>query len=519
VAAVVVLGLALLAAGCGERDTPPVRRAVAFHPAPDVRPIDRLGRWNGTTFVPVPPGSIGGGDVYVLVHGWAPGYLAAVRRATGPEPLPAWSPQAVNAQGRPMFTSFFTLAAAITRAVPATTVLAFSWLDDSATAPSATDAWKSEAHTDLNGQRLATALGQALAPGFAGAGDRLHLIGNGHGAKVATVAAIALEQPPEQLTLLDSPEDGVASLPGAANHLEGYLPLLPIGRGSGQTFVDSYFSVAGVRYGTFPALEAVVDVELDPAPGPGATLDQLVARHRYPVEWYAKSAQDPAAGVGFGWSPPSGRPPECIGCNFGQDWLRPDGRVDRADELRLEPVRVTVRRKQLRRPLEVQPLRGPSAPLRPDGVVLSAPGHRLWQVTFDRDPDDLAIEFDDRFTALGDGAQLAVWLDNRQLLVTAADWSGPTGHHAVVDVSALEPGRHTFTAVLARPSSRFAGAPARVILGHFVAVSEPGVGVPKTSLSVEAKVALLALAVLAAIALLAWALRRDKRRPATILAS
>ncbi len=509
-AAVAVLGLALLAAACGERDTPPVGRAVAFHPAPEVSPIDRLGRWNGTSFVPVTPGSIGGGDVYVLVHGWAPGYLAALRRATGPEPLPAWSPQAVDPQGRRMFASFFALAAAITRDVPAATVLGYSWLDDSATAPSGTDAWKSEARADLNGQRLAVALGQVVAPGFAGSGGRVHLIGHSHGAKVATVAAIALERPPEQLTLLDSPEAVVASMPGAANHLEGYLPLLPIGRGTGKTFVDSYFSVAGIRYGSLPALEGVVDVKLDPAPHPEPTFEHFIARHDYPVDWYTKSAEDLAAGVGFGWSPPVGRPPRCIACNFVQHWVGRDGRVD---ELRLEPVRVTVARTQLRRPLEVQPIRGPSAPLRPDGVVLSAPGDRLWQVTFDRDPDDLAIEFDDRFTALGDGAQLAVWLDDRQVLATAANWSGPTGHHAVIDVSALEPGRHTFTAVLARPGPRLDGAPARVILGRFVVVSGPGVGGPETSLSIEAKLALVAVALFAAIALLAWAVRRGERHP------
>ena len=84
-----VLGLALLATGCGE---PRHAARPASRRVPTRRrrspPIDRLGRWNGTTFVPVTPGSIRGGDLYVLVHGWAPGYLAAVRRAhrTGAAP-------------------------------------------------------------------------------------------------------------------------------------------------------------------------------------------------------------------------------------------------------------------------------------------------------------------------------------------------------------------------------------------------------------------------------------------------
>lgn len=505
-----VLGLLLLATGCSERDTPPVRRAEALRPAPEVAPIERLGRWDGTTFVPIAAGRVGAGDLYVLVHGWAPGYLAAVRRAPGPAPLLAWSPDAVNAAGQRMFTNFFPLAAAIERDDPTATVLGFSWLDDSATALSPLDAWRSEARTDLNGQRLAAALGQVLAPGFAAAGGRVHLIGHSHGAKVATVAAIALEHPPEQLTLLDSPENVLASLPGAANHLEGYLPLLPIGRGPGRTFVDNYFSITGERYGTFPALEAVIDVQLDPAQYGNLTLDNLIARHGYPVDWYAKSAEDLDAKVGFAWSPLIGSPPDCITCYFRQDWVLPDGRVDRAEELRLRSVRVTVRRDQVRRPLEVQPLRGPSTALRPNGVVLSTPGERIWQVTFDRDPDDLAIELDDRFTVLGDDAQLAVWLDDRQVLTTAAAWAGATGHHAVVDVSSLDVGRHTMTAVLTPPAAGRDAEPARVILGGFVVVSQPGAPLPHESLSANAKLALVALLLFAIIAVLAWFLRRDE---------
>jgi len=505
----VALGLAFVVSACTERETPPVARAESLRPAPEVSPIERLGRWDGTTFTPVAPGSVASGDLYVLVHGWAPGYLAAVRRARGPIPLLAWSPRAVNAQGQGMFTDFLPLAAAIARDDPTATILGFSWLDDAATALSPFDAWKSEARTDLNGQRLAAALGQVLAPGFATDNGRTHLIGHSHGAKVATVAAIALERPPEQLTLLDSPEDALASLPGAANHLDGYLPLLPIGRGPGRTFVDNYFSITGERYGTFPALEAVVDVRLDPAQYGDLTIDNLIARHGYPVEWYARSAEDPAAGVGFAWSPLIGTPPACIACFFRQDWVGPDGEVDRAEELRLQPVRVTVRRAHERRPLEVRPLRGPSSTLRPNGVVISAPGRRVWQFGFDHRGDDIAIEFDVRFTAPGAGAQLAVFLDERQVATTSADWAGATGHHMVVDVSTLDRGRHTMTAVLTPPTNR--REPARVILGGFVVVSEPGAASPGEPLSTEAKLALLALVLFAIIAVMAGVLRRRDR--------
>ncbi len=505
-----VLGLGLLAAGCAGAGAPVAHDAESFRPAPEVDPIERLGRWDGTTFAPVAPASVRGGHVYVLVHGWAPGYLAAVQHFRGPGPLLAWSPQAVNAQGQRMFASFFPLAAAITHDDPQATVLGFSWIDDSATARSPFDAWISESRTDLNGQRLAAALGQAVTPTFTEAGGRVHLIGHSHGAKVATVAAIALDHPPEQLTLLDSPENVLAQLPGAANHLEGYLPLLPIGRGPGRTFVDSYFSLTGERYGTFAALQAVVDVQLFPLQYRGLDIDDLIARHGYPVDWYTRSATDLAAGVGFAWAAAIGSPPDCMACFFRQDWAVPSGGYDRADELQLRLVPSAVSTKRVRRDLEVQPLRGPSTSLEPNGVVLTAPGPRLWQVEFDRDPNDLAIELDSRFTTPEPGAQLGIWLDDRQVVSSAATWSGASGHHAVVDVSSLEPGRHTMTAVLTPPTG---SRSAQVILGGFRMESQPGLASPGESLSDDGKLALLALGLLAAIGILAWVLatRRDER--------
>ena len=408
-----------------------------------------------------------------------------------------------------MFTGFFPLADAIVKDDPGATVLGFSWIDDSATTYSPFQAWRSEAKTDLNGQRLAAALGQLLAPGYDTSGGRVHLVGHSHGAKVATVAAIALERPPAQLTLVDSPEDVLARLPGAANHLEGYLPLLPIGTDPGDTFVDSYFSIAGELYGTFPALERVVDVQLVPAQYPLASIAGLIDRHAYPIDWYTKSAEDLAADVGFAWSPLIGRPPDCLACFFRQDWTTPSGEVVPSDELRLERVGTNARREHVRRRLAVQPLRGPITSIRPDGVVLHSNGRRLWQVQFDRAPDDLAIEFDDRFTAPAAGAQLALWLDGRQVYTTAADWAGATGHHAVVDVSTLDPGTHTLTTVVTPGRGN---RDASVILGGFEVAAQPGTAPPAAPLSAEAKLALLALVLFAIVGLLAWFLRRGERR-------
>ncbi|MEA2843237.1 MAG: hypothetical protein QOJ69_908, partial [Actinomycetota bacterium] len=73
VLAVVALSLVLLA-GCGSGADPP---------SPHIAPLARLGRWDGTTFVPVPAGGVTGGHLYVLVHGWAAGYRKAVDEFPG----------------------------------------------------------------------------------------------------------------------------------------------------------------------------------------------------------------------------------------------------------------------------------------------------------------------------------------------------------------------------------------------------------------------------------------------------
>lgn len=491
--AILVLA-AVLIGGCTTTADEVAHTAAAFRPAREVPPIERLGRWDGDTFVRVAPGSVRGGHLYVLVHGWMPGYRAAVDRYRGPGVLLAWSPEAVDAAGDRSFAAFVPLAAALTAADPEATVLGFSWIDDSATAMSPFAARRSEARTDLNGQRLAAALRTAVAPSFAGSGA-LHLIGHSHGAKVATVAAIAGPKPPAQLTLLDSPENVLARLPGAANHLEGYLPLLPIGRGPGRTFVDSYFSIVGARYDDHPGLGAVVDVQLLP-PRPrdsGAASTSLsdeltaafTAAHEYPISWYATSAQHPEAGVGYAWSPLTGRPPDCIVCSFVQRRRQPA--TGTLAELDLVPTDRGSRTVQSQ-PFEVTARRGPSAGRRPEGVELAGPGNRLWQVRFDKGPQDLAVAFDVRFTDPAPGAQVAVWLDGRQVYVAAADWTGSEATRAVVDVAALDDGRHTLTAVIAPPGTR-----ARAVLGGFTTLVASTAPDPSSDRPLEVTLALVGL--------------------------
>jgi hypothetical protein len=84
---------------------------------------------------------------------------------------------------------------------------------------------------------------------------------------------------------------------GAFNDLTPYLRLYDIGRGAGQTFVDSYPSRYGVNYGESERLGDITEVTLDPLSHPLAAESHP---HAYAHSWYSASGD---SGVGLTWSP------------------------------------------------------------------------------------------------------------------------------------------------------------------------------------------------------------------------
>ena len=245
---------------------------------------------------------------------------------------------------------------------PNAIVLAYSWLDDSATSQKPVtipivgydlsiplDAYQSEARTTLNGERLALALEQVLPSDFSG---KLQLIGHSHGSKVATVAAVALTHATpnpitvNQLTILDSPEsDGgdtgytgatLAEI-GATNDNWYFLQNLNISKipseatktSPGSTFVDNYISAFDEPYteisypGSGTNLANVVDTNLADWPD---LLQNLLNVHSYAAYWYAGSSEgtDTTDGNAAGrmWSPlvPGNKgqnnPPQNLGYNY-----------------------------------------------------------------------------------------------------------------------------------------------------------------------------------------------------------
>lgn len=295
-----IAALFLIASGCIPQ---PSMYSAAQAPS-DLEPYERLGRWDGERFVPVAEASIPPSHLYVLVHGWAPGWAEAL--AEEPD-LRAWAATDPRS-GEPFQPWFFTLAEAIERADPYAVVVAYSWLDDAASIPFFFAGRRVMAHTDLHGRWLAVALAQARGPEFDGHNGAIHLIGHSYGARVAAVGAREMEPLPEQITIFDAPENAITYLSGSQAGMHGALRGLPIGRGEGQVFVENYISMMGQHIHTWSGLEGVVDVYLRPPFGSG----EYRRRHMYPMDFYARSAE---TDVGLGWSRLNGHTaPPAPGC-------------------------------------------------------------------------------------------------------------------------------------------------------------------------------------------------------------
>jgi hypothetical protein len=335
--------------------------------------VPQLSSWVGvsTGDANLDPAKNGGDNhIYVVAHGWAPGFKTMVQdnQVSPTNPLKWWQTLDTALPGSPgtpsspeMFygnagdgiqISPSGLAYSITQADPKAVVLAYSWIDESATDNLAgsipDDASVSEAYTAMNGQRLANAMEQALPSTFNADGGALHLIGHSHGSKVATVATLALDDTNNanyhvaQLTLLDSPEaaSDLVSLGDAANNLWLFLGGLNISHTAptaSQTFVDNYISEfdspIGPIQGVNPfntsqpssSLQQVVDVNLN-----GGVLYSSIdfgALHGYAFDWYGGAslpwAQNPTPSVADQWSPlinPANLP---TAGSYTQSWTTP----------------------------------------------------------------------------------------------------------------------------------------------------------------------------------------------------
>jgi len=393
--------------------------------------LDRLGRWNGTRFAPVTAGSIANGNVIVMTHGWAVGYLSTYEQLQSASStlVHFWDAGFIDpATNAPLSTGFTELASALQAADPTVTVLFYSWIDQSSTLMSALAAYAPERATEVNGHRMATAIDEVLTDGFSPGGGQVHLIGHSFGANVATTAALALRTAPAQLTLFDSPEVNLARFAGAKNDLRYKLPRLNIGRSAGQTFVDNYISEVGEEYHGYPGLEQIVDTRLFPPPA-----DNGGEKHEFPIGWYAGTTGSSST-VGYRWSPLAGAVNANLGSLYKQNSVTQPLVLEQVQSA--PPVGVSSQIGLQTSPLTV-------ASSANTGTIAIAGQSNVTNLAFSTTKDSLWLTFS--LTGTAGVGQLDFFIDGRQRssLVAPANGTGARGQFVILyDVA---PGDHVLS--------------------------------------------------------------------------
>jgi hypothetical protein len=428
--------------------------------------LERLARWDGTSWVPVRAGELSSANIHVLVHGWAPG-LRAFADAGGK----IWQAE-VGGYTNPFESDLTQAAQALSLAAPGQLIVAFNWLDKSATPTSPPDrvsslqelsealqAWWEATISRVEAGEMGPALADALHQAFGDDGTfsgKLHLLGISHGALVATEAAAELYKHGEEdsivvdhLTLGDSPETnlrtpkGLIPIGGAANGLQwifGSPNQLNVGRTEGTTFVDNYYSLLGKAYtdklfGLFGDSH-IVNVQLYP----DESWDML-AKHRYPLDWY-RDATVFSRTLALGWSPLLGDAYKTLASDYEQDWQAGEFFLKEAGGGEAYPI-------ELRSDMHLATIetQGNVAEIA-GGVRLTEGSSAYWHSSFTKEAEDVGIEFTYQFLNTGDGDQLGLWLDGELRFIMTGQLIDTDPRTSVMDISDLTPGYHILSVAL-----------------------------------------------------------------------
>ena len=433
-------------------------------------PVERLAEWNGSDWIPVLPDSLGSGNVRVITHGWANGLRPWVDdRQQNNEDAKAWL---LSDYGDDWFDGFTDMAADMKILKPNDQILAFSWIDLSAT-HFGTVARESRNNADSAGGELAKAL---VAAGVDSNTQGIHLIGHSHGSVVSAEAAILLENCSglsgdcgihvDQVTLLDSPEKPITDifLIDGKNNLSSYLSQLDIGIGADKTYIDNYSSFYGEDYG-----HGVVNIRLSPHDhGVFDLLGTGAAEHGYPVEWYTDAV---VKYNGFAWSHLGVDPNTSLdlggvyfedpNVQYQLNWT-----VDGTVPVPPQYTHSTSQTTTVGTPVNVT-VSGGHTENTPVWGIARETSPAFWDMILEIDEDDVAVEFDFEFVVSGDGDQLGIWVDDELRFIVTGDQFASGLHTSVFDVSSLSPGPHLLSVAL--HSTGEANAEMRV--GNFRTVS------------------------------------------------
>ena len=445
----------------------PVGKCQSYQVQPPVcAPVERLAKWDGTNWVSVNKGDLSSGNIHVLVHGWAPGL-----RTFADDGGKIWDendPKTGDNTNKDFAEKLKNAATGIKAVAPGDIVIAFNWLDMSATETEnlTTEPRKSRNNTDQAAADLVNALKSAGIS--AGVFDgKLQIIGVSHGARVSALATENLYKNGksgsivvDQLTLADSPE-GITGLVGANNRLASVLNGIKIGRDASSTFVDNYYSYFGESYF---ADDDIVNVRLNPKPSLS-----IGDKHIYPINWYEGASKNTTT-LGLAWSPLEGDTYKNLSSNYEQDWQNPDGSIDYSREyvLRDKDAGLTPTEKWLKLDMSTLLTQGLVTGI-PGGMRLTEHSPAYWHTSFSKDANDIAIEFTYQFLDAGDGDQLTLWIDDELRFVITGDIAGADAFTTDIDISDLDPGYHILSVAL----NNYGDMNASVDVTDFTMVSVP----------------------------------------------
>ena len=445
----------------------PVGKCQSYQVQPPVcAPVERLAKWDGTNWVSVNKGDLSSGNIHVLVHGWAPGL-----RTFADDGGKIWDengPKTGDNTNKDFAEKLKNAATGIKAVAPGDLVVAFNWLDMSATETEnlTTEPRKSRNNTDQAAADLVNALKSAGIS--AGVFDgKLQIIGVSHGARVSALATENLYKNGksgsivvDQLTLADSPE-GITGLVGANNRLASVLNGIKIGRDASSTFVDNYYSYFGESYF---ADDDIVNVRLNPKPSLS-----IGDKHIYPINWYEGASKNTTT-LGLAWSPLEGDTYKNLSSNYEQDWQNPDGSIDYSREyvLRDKDAGLTPTEKWLKLDMSTLLTQGLVTGI-PGGMRLTEHSPAYWHTSFSKDANDIAIEFTYQFLDAGDGDQLTLWIDDELRFVITGDLAGADAFTTDIDISDLDAGYH----ILSMALNNYGDMNASVDVTDFTMVSVP----------------------------------------------
>jgi len=424
--------------------------------APTCAPIERLAKWDGLNWVSVNSGDLSSGNIHVLVHGWGPGLRTFSNN--GGKIWDEKDPKTGEANSQ--YSLLEDAAKAINLVSPGDKIVAFNWLDMSATdTNSPLEAKKSRDKTDKASADLTSAL--RLTCNFAGSYDgKLQLLGVSHGARVAAMTTKTLYNKGndgsiviDQLTLGDSPENLDVFEYGPSNDLDTILrgpnnweklmninPPINIGRSPGTTFVDNYLSLFGQNYTNDVD---IVNVQLHPDSTWGNA-----EKHQYPIDWYSRASRI-STNLALGWSPLEGDAYKNLASSYEQDSFV-NGTFDPAREFILKesdtgqsvPIR-------LRSNMQLATLltQGTVAEV-PNGKLLTEASPAYWHMGFTKNPEDTTIEFSYQFLNPGDGDELGLWVDDELRFVITGELVGTMIMDSDIDISGLSDGEHILSVAL-----------------------------------------------------------------------